>query len=47
MKKESLKTPYVAPEVEIVLFESSDIVTASGSGMNGTQDPYWDDSDNW
>ncbi len=38
MKKERLKTPYVTPEVEIVLFESSDIVTASG-----VVDPEWDE----
>lgn len=44
MEKERTHISYVSPEMEIILFESSDIVTASGP--SGEQDPNWDE-DSW
>ena len=48
MKKKSNTASYVSAEVEIVLFECNDIVTASGGGEGGSTqqggkvDGYWD-----
>lgn len=40
MKQERTQTSYTTPEVEIILFELSDIVTTS---TNGKMDSEWDE----
>ena len=42
MKKEKLKEPHAPAEVEIILFEFSDIVTTSGD-----EKPSLDSMDSW
>lgn len=37
---------YIAPEMEIVEFESEDVITTSGNGTPGLKDDY-SDPDSW
>ena len=43
MNKAKLKEPHTSAELEIILFELSDIVTASG----GDEKPSLDNMDTW
>ncbi len=45
MKKKNCQSSYVTAEVEIIRFDSNDIVTASGDDVistGGKVDGYWD-----
>ena len=45
MINEKISTRYESPELEIIAFDSCDIITTSGYGVNGTVPDVNEDTD--